>query len=121
MNRYSHVVAIAAMAGFFAGSAVAGTHSSADAQSTGAEKKASHAAQEETMWERGQVLDLIQEEMMDDAASSAPTREQSWDRGHILRLIEEQSADQPSVEPGETTPRVIIYFDSTASEPGQLL
>lgn len=118
MKRFTQIAAVAAMASLFGAGALAGTHSSANAEDAGAEKEASHATQEQTMWKRGQVLDLIQEEMTDDAASSKPTRKQTWDRGHILRLIEEQDVDQPGVELGQTTARVVIYFDSTASEPG---
>jgi hypothetical protein len=131
MKRTSRLVTVATVTTLFAGGALAGTIHSSSEQHGRAGDKVAAAVQEQSVkghsttepvsiysWERGAIIDLMQEKGIDDEATTKPAMMQSWERGEMLKLLHEKSIGQSGTDVTAALPRVVIYFDSTASELG---
>lgn len=131
MKRTSRLVTVASLTTLFAGGALAGTIHSSSEQYGKAGDKVAAAVQEQSMkgdsttnpvpqysWERGAILDLMQEKGVDDEATTKPMMKQAWERGEMLKLVHEKGIGQSGADVTAASARVVIYFDSTASEPG---
>ena len=68
-------------------------------------------------WERGKILDLVDREGAAGDGAADPVATHRWERGEMLELLKETGSEQRA---GSTTdrPRVVIYMDETATEPG---
>jgi hypothetical protein len=131
MKRTSRLVTVATVTTLFAGGALAGTIHSSSAPTDSAGDKVTTAVQEQSIkghsttkpfsqysWERGAILDLMQEKGMDDEGTTTPVMRHSWERGEMLKLLHEKGIGQSGADATAASPQVVIYFDSTASEPG---
>ena len=80
MNRKRQIVTIATIVTVLAGSAFAAVPGAQDADSN----------DRATMWERGQMLNLLREDLMEDSEQSAVAIKPNWD----LRFAQEQDVGQ---------------------------
>ena len=110
MKRTGHLVAAAVMTSLLTGGAVAVTATGSAPQT---ERFPKHS------WERGHLIGLVQEQRAArEAAAPTPVAERDWERGEMLRQIRGQKGNETGPTAASAAPRVIIYFDESASEPG---
>ena len=120
MKRTSPVIPFVAATTLFAGSTVADWEGKAITST----QEQSINGSSETMsfpkhsWERGEILNVLYEEKTGTNGEIGSIMKHSWERGQMLNLLREELIGQPNSDLSADSPTVIIYFDSTASEPG---
>ena len=106
----------AAMAGSLVGSPEHGAHSVTESPIS-IQQRSIKSVPKHT-WERRPILDLVQNERV--TREEAPTAASStrWERGEILKDLKEKGTDTTDSRHAEASPRVKVYMDRTATEPG---
>ena len=124
MKHLSQLISAATLTTFFATSAIAATTTSFESNeraSHGSANTSDHSSTKpfpRNTWERGMILDHLNDSrLMTEQADQSPAV-QSWERGQLLNLLRQETLGVGQLDPASTSPRVVIYADRSASKTG---
>ena len=125
MKRTEMLASSVAIMTLVTGTAMAGALNSTLERGPGAAHPLAPATQElatkpfpQHSWERGAILEVMQEKSIDNEGASGSATKSRWERGQMLELLKQKSINRPRDRSPANSPRVVIYMDQTATEPG---